>query len=415
MIGNNLDTPALRFNNFAVPYLVDETLREGVERCFFPISTEAKLSLLKAMTNAGLRAFIVGCGPEAPEVWKGLFDYKRQNQIPNDVEATFIILLNCWETAYNHFSSDKYKTDNIKDTVFSFGMITYKESEKTFERAINAFKSLGAGKFKASILNNFRGELNDDKYNEICRQIDIALDLGVTVIRINDSVGLLQPHVTHNLCARLVSKYPDTTFCLHAHNDTGLAVANAMASIQAGFQMIEGSLAGFGNRSGIAPTEQVVNLCKTNQIALGSHDIDIKQLCKVARYAEKVFMQAPNVFRPVGGALETDSNYGVLNIPDFLEIKKKKNYFVNYSGLHAVTIKMAMKRHHSGIDIDDADVEKIIQSLKKKMNGELNDIKNNYKSVYERLFDVYRRHAWTSQKLADEVVNLIQTPTENAS
>ena len=410
-----INTPALRFNNFEIPHLVDETLREGVERCFFPISTETKLSLLKAMTNAGLREFIVGCGPEEPEVWKRLFDFKHQNQIPNDVESTLIILLNCWETAYEHFSSEKYKTDNIKDTLFSFGMITYKESERTFERAVNAFKSLGARKFKASILNNFKDELNNDKYNEICRQIDIALDLGVSIIRINDSVGLLQPHTTHHLCSRLVTQYPNTTFCLHAHNDTGLAVANAMASIQAGFQMIEGSLAGFGNRSGIAPIEQVANLCKTNQITLGPRDINIKQLCEAARYAETVFMQPPNVFRPVGGALETDSNYGVLNIPDFLNIKKKKSYFVNYSGLHSVTIKMAMKRHYSGIDIEDTDFESIIQSLKKKMNSELNDIKDHYKSIHERLFDFYRRHCWTSQKLADEVVNLIQTSTQNAS
>ncbi|SHN92766.1 2-isopropylmalate synthase [Bathymodiolus heckerae thiotrophic gill symbiont] len=249
----------LRFNDFKVPYLIDETLREGVERCPFPISNEDKCLLLKKMSQVGIREFIVGCGPESPDVWEGLFSMKEKKEIPKDVEATFIVLLNCWETAFEHFSSQKYLRKNIEETVFSFGMITYKESQNTFENAIKSFRSLGAKKFKASILNNFRGEYNDKKYKEICRQIDIAINLGVSVIRINDSVGLLQPHITHQLCSQLISDYPEIIFCLHAHNDTGLAVANAIASIQAGFQMLEGSLSGFGNRSGIAPIEQVLN------------------------------------------------------------------------------------------------------------------------------------------------------------
>lgn len=399
----------LRFNNFKVPYLIDETLREGVERCPFPISNEDKLLLLKKMSKVGLREFIVGCGPETPDVWEGLFSMKENNEIAEDVEATFIVLLNCWETAFKHFSSTKYDKKHIEETVFSFGMITYKESEGIFEKAINSFKSLGAKKFKASVLNNFRGEFNNKKYNEICRQIDIAINLGVGVIRINDSVGLLQPHVTHQLCSKLVSDYPKIIFCLHAHNDTGLAVANAIASIQAGFQMLEGSLSGFGNRSGIAPIEQVVNICKNNKISIGSNDINIKELSSIARYSEKIFMQIPNVFRPVGGILETDSNFGVLNIPDFLEIKKKKSYFVNYPGLHSVTIEMALKEHYPHIDLNGTDFDVIINKLKAIMLGELTVIKNDYSKIYVLLSEFYTNHSWTSKKLANEVISLVST------
>ena len=206
----------------------------------------------------------------------------------------------------------------------------------------------------------------------------MAINLGVNVIRINDSLGLLQPHVTHQLCSQLVSDYPEMIFCLHAHNDTGLAVANAIASIQAGFQMLEGSLSGFGNRSGIAPIEQVVNICKNNNISIGSNNIDIKELSSIARYSEKIFMQIPNVFRPVGGMLETDSNFGVLNIPDFLEVNKKKKYFVNYLGLHPVTIRMAIKEHYPNIDLPECNSQKIIDGLKVTMQNELEGIKYDY-------------------------------------
>jgi isopropylmalate/homocitrate/citramalate synthase len=164
MFSINYSKNQLRHENSHVPYLVDETLREGVERCPFPISLDSKMQLLQEMADVGLRDFIVGCGPG----------------------------------------------------------------------------------------------------------------------------GSLQPHLTHQLCSSLVKDYPETTFCLHAHNDTGLAVANSMAAIQAGFQMIEGSLAGFGNRSGIAPTEQVLNLCEKNNIKVGHTEINIKKLSAVARFSEDV-------------------------------------------------------------------------------------------------------------------------------
>jgi len=42
-----LEQKELRFENFNVPSIVDETLREGVERCAFPIS--AKYAEQKAL------------------------------------------------------------------------------------------------------------------------------------------------------------------------------------------------------------------------------------------------------------------------------------------------------------------------------------------------------------------------------
>ena len=406
----NYSKNQLRYENFHVPYLVDETLREGVERCPFPISLDSKMQLLQEMADVGLRDFIVGCGPEMPEVWEQLFKYKEEGLLPGDTEATYIILLNCWETAYGYFRDGNFDPDWIRQTTFSFGMINYKESENTFENAINAFKELGAIKFKASVLNNFRKGITIDKFTEICRQIDMALLLGVKVIRVNDSVGSLQPHLTHQLCSSLVKDYPETTFCLHAHNDTGLAVANSMAAIQAGFQMIEGALAGFGNRSGIAPTEQVLNLCEKNNIKVGHTEINIKKLSAVARFSEDVFMQAPNVFRPVSGSLETDSNFGVLNIPDFLSIQDEKNYFVNYPGLHPDTIKMALKRNKSDLDFSEEDLERGVENLREVMKKDLDAIKMSYKEMKETIYGFYYKNSWTSKRLADEFTCLLKEP-----
>ncbi|MCL2440676.1 MAG: citramalate synthase [Treponema sp.] len=54
-----------------------------------------------------------------------------------------------------------------------------------------------------------------------------------------------------NTAAQEVKKLmPDTVFGIHAHNDCGLAIANSITAVQAGFIHVQGTLAGFGERCG---------------------------------------------------------------------------------------------------------------------------------------------------------------------
>ncbi|NHR06107.1 pyruvate carboxyltransferase [Chromobacterium haemolyticum] len=400
----------LRHEKFSVPYLVDETLREGIERTAFPISLDAKMQILHSLTDAGIRDFVIGCGPEEPLVWDRVQQEKRDGTLPSDTQTTFIILVNCWETAYYYFSQRKQNIEDIEDTIFSFGMITYRKNENEFEKALMAFKKLGAKKFKASILNNFRTSVSDQTYSAICQQIDWAISLGVSIIRINDSLGSLQPHITQWLCSKLVKDYPGITFCLHAHNDNGLAVANAMQSIQSGFQMIEGSLAGFGNRSGIAPIEQVLKLCLNNDIKLGNHEINLKKIIRTAQACEEIFLQPPNIYRSVSGIFETDSNYGVLNIPDFLEAKDEKSYFINLVGLHPNTIKQALKEYCPSLDLTNIPSQRwlhVIELIKIKMQAEAIETEAKYKALRLHLHNYYRSSAYSPQKIASIAYKLL--------
>ncbi|MCL2801806.1 MAG: citramalate synthase [Treponema sp.] len=43
---------------------------------------------------------------------------------------------------------------------------------------------------------------------------------------------------------------PETVFGIHAHNDCGLAIANSIVAVQAGFIHVQGTLVGFGERCG---------------------------------------------------------------------------------------------------------------------------------------------------------------------
>jgi len=335
----------VRYSNFHVDYLVDETLREGLERCPLAVDEDSKYQLVQAMVDAGLREFVIGCGPEEPELARRCLKSKLENgTLSKDSKFVFIILLNCWEAAYENFKN--LPREYIEDLTFSFGMIEFHEKDQLFERVVNKFVDLGAKSLKASVLNNFSKDVDEDKYLRITSQIERIKLLGIPTIRINDSLGLLQPETTAFLSRKLVNEHPGITFCLHAHNDRGLGFANALASIYNGFKMIEGSLAGFGNRSGLPAIEWIDKVCKERKIKLGHTPIDSEKLVKAAQMAEKVFMAVPNVYRPVSGIFVEQVNFGVLNIPDFLEVEGKRDYFVNYVGLHPKTIKKALKSHN---------------------------------------------------------------------
>ena len=83
-------------------------------------------------------------------------------------------------------------------------------------------------------------------------------------------------------------------FGIHSHNDSELAVANAIAAVAAGAMMVQGTINGYGERCGNA------NLCSVIpnlQLKLGYSclaETDLTRLTQVSRYVSEVVNVAPN-------------------------------------------------------------------------------------------------------------------------
>ena len=88
-----------RYSNFSVKYLVDETLREGVERCVFATPDGDKSQLLQAMLAGGLREFVMGCGPERLDLLVESLQAQDRGEIPQD--ARFVHILRDGRAAAN--------------------------------------------------------------------------------------------------------------------------------------------------------------------------------------------------------------------------------------------------------------------------------------------------------------------------
>ncbi|MFF8308838.1 beta/alpha barrel domain-containing protein [Streptomyces lydicus] len=90
------------------------------------------------------------------------------------------------------------------------------------------------------------------------RLVDLAGlsgDAGADVVYLADSNGSMLPREVSQLVT-LVRSVTDAAIGLHAHNNLGLALANAIAAVEAGATWIDSSVLGMGKGPGNLVTEQ---------------------------------------------------------------------------------------------------------------------------------------------------------------
>ncbi len=72
-----------------------------------------------------------------------------------------------------------------------------------------------------------------------------------------DTVGIATPNQVYELVS-MVRKAVDCDIEFHAHNDTGCAIANAFAALEAGATHIDTTVLGIGERNGIVPLSGII-------------------------------------------------------------------------------------------------------------------------------------------------------------
>ncbi|KAG0733294.1 hypothetical protein G6F57_018760 [Rhizopus arrhizus] len=111
---------------------------------------------------------------------------------------------------------------------------------------ITFIKSKGL-EVRFSTEDSFRSDLVD--LLSIYKAVD---KIGVNRVGIADTVGCANPRQVYELVKTLRSVVSCDIEC-HFHNDTGCAIANAYAALEAGATHIDTSVLGIGERNGITP------------------------------------------------------------------------------------------------------------------------------------------------------------------
>lgn len=94
----------------------------------------------------------------------------------------------------------------------------------------------------------------------LCEIVGVAVEAGATVINLPDTVGYAIPNEYAEMFRVIRQRVPGVervTLSAHTHNDLGLAVANALAAIDAGARQVECTINGIGERAGNAALEEI--------------------------------------------------------------------------------------------------------------------------------------------------------------
>jgi D-citramalate synthase len=97
-----------------------------------------------------------------------------------------------------------------------------------------------------------------DSFDYVFAMVELLRELGALRIYLADTLGIMSPADVTRYVDLMVSTWPDVVFEFHAHNDYGLAAANALASVRAGALGVHTSVNGLGERTGNARLAEVV-------------------------------------------------------------------------------------------------------------------------------------------------------------
>ena len=124
-----------------------------------------------------------------------------------------------------------------------------------------------------------------------------ALDAGARWVVLCDTNGGTLPYEVSRIVTEVCAKVPGDHVGIHAHNDTGNAVANSLAAVEAGAHQVQGTLNGLGERCGNANLVTVIpNLMLKYDGAYdtGVSEAGLGQLTHVSRLLDELLNRAPD-------------------------------------------------------------------------------------------------------------------------
>jgi 2-isopropylmalate synthase len=96
--------------------------------------------------------------------------------------------------------------------------------------------------------------------------LEAAADGGAACLVLCDTNGGTLPDEIVQICAAVRERLPNVPFGIHTHNDCELAVANAVAAVKAGATQVQGTINGYGERTGNCNLTSVIPIL---QLKLG--------------------------------------------------------------------------------------------------------------------------------------------------
>ena len=287
--------------------LYDTTLRDGAQQEGISLSVDDKLKITSKLDELGVRYIEggwPGSNPKDVEYFQRVKDLKLENAIVSAFGST--------RRARSRADTDP----NIRALVESGAPVvtivgkawdlhvtrlletSLEENLAMIADSVAHLKSRGHRVFfdAEHFFDGFKA--NPDYALQVVRA---AADAGAECVVLCDTNGGSIPSQVYDAVRRAKSE-SSVDLGIHTHNDTDLAVANAMAAVQAGVKQVQGTINGYGERCGNANLVSLIANFKLKTDIDCVTDAQLTRLTEVSRYVSEVANMPPYGFQPYVGA-----------------------------------------------------------------------------------------------------------------
>jgi len=346
--------------------IIESTLREGEQFANAFFNTEQKIEIAKMLSQFGVE-YIELTSPASSQA-----SYDDCKAIAGlGLKSKTLTHIRC------HMDDAKIAVETGVDGIdVVFGTSSYlrkfshgKSIEYIIESAkevIEFIKSKGK-EVRFNSEDSFRSDLVDLLH--VYREID---KLGVNRVGIADTVGIANPRQVYKL-VKTVRSVVSCDMEFHGHNDTGCAIANSFAALEAGATHIDTSVLGIGERNGITPLGGFVARMYTVNPAYVKGKYDLKMLRDIENYVSEIV----NVGVPFNNYVTGYSAFthkagihakAILNNPETYEVLKPEDFgmtrFVHIA--HRLTGWNAIKNRveQLGLKLTDEEIKDATNKIK---------------------------------------------------
>lgn len=250
--------------------IVDTTLRDGEQSPYIALRPEDKVKIAGLLDS--LKVYEIEAG--TPCIGK-----IERDSIAKIIENRKHSLISVWS---------RMKKEDVKESVACSPDIIHIGAPVSYVQIYNKLKKNKVWVQKSitecvetALTENVKVTVGfeDASRADIGFMISMAMmleSIGVTTIRLADTVGVLTPGRTHEIVKEL-HEHTKIPIEIHVHNDLGMAVANSIEGAKAGAEYIDCTLFGIGERSGNCNFYQFIKASE----AIFEYDMTKQQICEV--------------------------------------------------------------------------------------------------------------------------------------
>jgi (R)-citramalate synthase len=353
--------------------IMDTTLRDGEQTSGVSFSVSEKLTisqlLLEELKVNRIEIASARVSEGELEAVKAVSQWAKENGYLDRVEVlTFVDQ----GISINWMKQAGVKVQNLL-TKGSLNHLTHqlkKTPAQHFEEIAHVISLAKAEGIKTNVYledwsNGMRNSLN-----YVFEYLDFLSTQEVERILLPDTLGVLTPTETFDFITEIKSKYPNTHFDFHAHNDYDLGTANVLAAVKANIDGLHLTVNGMGERAGNAPMASAVAVINDflPEIEINLEESAIYKVSKLVETFSGVRIPAnkpivgENVFTQTAGIHADGDNKNNLYFNDLLPERfgRKRTYALGKTSGKA---NIEKNLEELGLKLNEADLKKVTQRV----------------------------------------------------